>query len=121
MLPGMAMLEAGGLFTDVFAPLTSFAHGLTLRREANVVQWTYAGQSAIITQHDDGAVSATFVGEPAFEAVSGAYAAPAYLAFGGAIYPTTREGCVRMVDDMVAFFSGIREPRFTFVSALTTA
>ncbi|MGD1066914.1 MAG: hypothetical protein ABR975_08870 [Vulcanimicrobiaceae bacterium] len=117
----MAALEVSDLFTDVFAPLTSFAHGLTLRREANVVQWTYAGQSAIITQRDNGTVSGTFVGQPAFEAVSGTVAAPAYLAFGGATYSTTREGCVRMVDDMVAFFSGIREPRFAFVSALTTA
>jgi hypothetical protein len=33
----------------------------------------------------------------------------------------TREGCVRMVDDMVAFFGGVREPRFAFVAALPAA
>ncbi|HTW84136.1 MAG TPA: hypothetical protein VMD91_08730 [Candidatus Sulfotelmatobacter sp.] len=121
MLREMAALEAAGLFADVFAPLTTFAHGLSLRREGDVVQWTYAGQSAIIAQHDAGSVSATFVGEPAPEAVSGTLAAPAYLARGAAIYPMTRDGCARMVDDMVAFFGGVREPRFAFVEALTAA
>jgi hypothetical protein len=33
-------------------------------------------------------------------------------------YRLTREGSSHMVADMIAFFSGIREPRFTFVNAL---
>ena len=35
-------------------------------------------------------------------------------------YAMTRAGCERMVADMVAFFTGIREPRFTFVATQTS-
>ena len=117
----MAAFESVGLFTDAFAPLTTFAEGLTLRREGDLVQWSYAGQSAIIALREDGAVGATYIGEPTPEVVSGSVAAPAYRARGSATYPMTREGCVRMVDDMVAFFGGVREPRFAFVAALPAA
>jgi hypothetical protein len=121
MLAAMAAFESIGLFADAFEPLMSFAHGLTLCRDGDVVQWSFAGQSAIVAPRDGGVVGATFIGEPAHEVISGGLAAPAYCAKGSATYPLTRDGCTRMVADMVAFFGGTREPRFDFITTLPAA
>ena len=121
MLAGMAGLESIGLFSDAFEPLTTLAEGLTLHRDGDVVQWSYAGQAAIVAVGDEGFVDATFVGAPAREAVSGGFAAPAYRAKGISAYPVTRDGCARMVADMVAFFGGTREPRFDFIATFPAA
>jgi hypothetical protein len=100
------------------APLiSSFGDDLTLWRDGDVVHWSYDGQTVIVEQQADGAVAASFVDTPVLDEVSRTPASAVYRRTAGRRYALTTEGCSAMVGDMTAFFSGEREPFFTFVGA----
>jgi hypothetical protein len=100
------------------APLfSSFGEDLTLWRDGNVVHWAYEGQTVIVAQQADGAATASFVDAPGIDAVSGSAAAAIYRRTAERRYQLTEESCRAMVADMMAFFSGEREPFFTFTGA----
>jgi hypothetical protein len=100
------------------APLFSnFGDDLTLWRDGNVVHWSYEGQTVIVAQQDDGAATASFVDAPCVDAVSGSAASAVYRRTAERRYQMTEDSCRAMVADMIAFFSGEREPIFTFTGA----
>jgi len=96
---------------------TTFGEGVTLSRYENAVQWSYAGQSAVVELRAGGTLEATFVERPVLDGVSASPVAGVYRNTGSR-YRLSPEGCSRMVNDMVDFFQGVREPRFTFVNAI---
>jgi hypothetical protein len=57
------------------------------------------------------------VDAPGIDAVSGSAAAAIYRRTAERRYQFTEESCRAMVADMIAFFSGEREPFFTFTGA----
>jgi hypothetical protein len=100
------------------APLfSSFGDSLTLWRDGNVVHWSYEGQTVIVAQQADGAACATFVDAPAVDVVSGSNVSAIYRRTAERRYQMTVDSCRAMVSDMMAFFSGEREPIFTFTGA----
>jgi hypothetical protein len=101
---------------ETFAPLGTFGERLRFSRVGTAARWSYEGHAAIVELAGADRIVARFVGPPAIDAISGQPAAPVYLRYEHG-YAVTRAGCERMVADMVAFFSGTREPRFTFVAA----
>jgi hypothetical protein len=97
------------------APLfSSFGENLMLWRDGNVVHWSYEGQIVIVAQQPDGAATAAFVDAPSVDEVSGKPAAAIYRRTAERRYQMTEASCRAMVADMTAFFSGEREPIFTF-------
>jgi hypothetical protein len=114
----MASLESAWL-ADLAAPLVSkFGEGLTLCRDGRRVEWSYGGQSAVIELTPQGTLEAMFVERPVVDAVSSNLAAAVYRP-RHVPYSLTPAGCTRMVDDLVDFFSGVREPYFVFSNAHT--
>ena len=110
----MASLASIGLLS-AFAPLhAKFGERLSLRRDGNVVQWSLEGRLAIVELRSESVVHATFVERPALDSVSASPAAAVYRSSPTG-YRLAADGCARMVEDMCAFFSGAREPRFAFV------
>ena len=97
------------------APLFSnFGDDLTLWRDGNVVHWSYDRQSIVVSLQFDGSVDATFFDRPGTDEISGTEVAAVYRRKGDRAYRLTPSGCTTMVADMMAFFSGDREPLFTF-------
>jgi hypothetical protein len=110
--------QSASALASATAPLiSSFGDELTLWRDGNVVHWSYDGQTVIVAQQADGAVAASFVDTPTVDAISGAQASAEYRRSIDRRYQLTHDGCRAMVADMTAFFSGEREPFFTFVGA----
>jgi hypothetical protein len=102
---------------DALAPLgATFGERLRFSRDGTVARWSYGDHSATVELGGADRIVARFVAPPAIDAISGQPSAPVYQRYEHG-YALSRAGCERMVADMVAFFSGIREPRFTFVSA----
>lgn len=102
---------------DVFSPLNrAFGRRLTFSHEGAAAQWAFDGHLAIVELGAQDRIFARFVAPPDVDAVCGGASAAVY-ARGGSGYALTRAGCEHMVADMVAFFSGAREPLFTFVAA----
>jgi hypothetical protein len=100
---------------SVTAPLfSSFGDNLTLWRDGNVVHWSYEGQTVVVEQQADGAATASFIDAPTTDEVSGQAAAAIYRRTAERRYHLTEDSCRAMVSDMMAFFSGDREPIFTF-------
>ena len=100
------------------APLfSSFGGDLTLWRDGNVVHWSYEGQTVIVELQADGAATASFVDAPSVDEISQAPAAAIYRRTADRRYHLNEDSCRAMVSDMIAFFSGEREPFFTFFSA----
>ncbi|HEV3087852.1 MAG TPA: hypothetical protein VGX96_11560 [Candidatus Elarobacter sp.] len=113
----MAYPQPATWLADAFAPLEgTFGDRLRFARDGAVARWSYAGHAAIVELRGEDRIVARFVAPPEMDTVSGGPAAPVYQRYRDG-YALTRAGCERMVSDMVAFFSGIREPRFTFVAA----
>jgi hypothetical protein len=113
---GMAYPVPASWLAEVLEPLgTTFGERLIFSHDGPVARWSYDGHAAIVELGRTDRITARFVARPAIDAVSGRPAAPVYACEADG-YPLTRAGCERMVTDMVAFFSGIREPRFTFVA-----
>ncbi len=102
---------------DALVPLgTAFGDRLRFSRDGSTARWSYDGQAAEVQMRSDERIAARFVGTPTFDAVSGRLVTPVYVRYASG-YAMDRAGCERMVADMAAFFSGIREPRFSFVAA----
>jgi hypothetical protein len=100
------------------APLfSSFGDDLTLWRDGNVVHWSYEGQTIVIEQQADGAATASFVDAPSTDEISRTPASAIYRRTADRRYHLNEDSCRAMVGDMIAFFSGEREPFFTFVGA----
>jgi hypothetical protein len=102
--------------SGIAAPLAAkFGDDLTVSRSGNVVCWGYGGQSAVIELTPNGKMHATFIDTEAVDLVSSTPAAAAYRA--RPVYELTGASCSRMIADLADFFSGVREPRFTFIDA----
>jgi hypothetical protein len=93
--------------------ISKFGDRLTLVRDRDRVQWSFEGNAAIVELQPGGELRATFVAAPAIDEVSARPVSAVYRSHPHR-YQLTREGSARMIDDMVAFFSGTREPRFSF-------
>jgi hypothetical protein len=103
---------------DSMTPLCStFGDRLSLIRDRNCVQWSCDGHAAIVEFAAGDELRATFVSAPVLDEVTSLLVSAVYCPRPRS-YRLTREGSARMVSDMMAFFSGVREPRFTFVNAL---
>jgi cyanophycinase-like exopeptidase len=108
--------QTGSWLSALASPLVEkFGSDLTLSRTATTVYWGYGDQSAFIELLENGALLATFIDAPGVDAVSGAASAAVYRSH--ARYVLSASSCKRMIADLVDFFSGVREPRFTFVDA----
>jgi len=115
----MVTSESVRWFADLASPLFSkFGDGLTLCREGKRVEWSYDGRSAVVELTPQGTLEALFIERPTIDAVTSQEAAAVYRS-QQLPYALTPAGCTRMVDDMVDFFSGVREPRFVFATAYT--
>jgi hypothetical protein len=102
---------------DVLEPLRgAFGEELRFSRVGPVARWSYEGHAAIVELLGADRIVARFVAPPVIDAISGEPSAPEYVREVSG-YSLSRAGCERLVADMVAFFSGAREPDFTFVSA----
>jgi hypothetical protein len=100
------------------APLfSSFGDDLTLWRDGNAAHWSYDGQTVIVEQQPDSSMTASFVDAPANDEVSQTPVTAIYRRLGSRSYHLTEDSCKAMVADMIAFFSGEREPLFAFVGA----
>lgn len=108
---------AGNLAAATAPLFSSFGDDLILWRDGNVVHWSYDGQTVVVEQQGDGATTATFVDAPATDEISRTNVAAIYRRTTGRSYHLTEESCKAMVSDIIAFFSGEREPFFTFVDA----
>jgi hypothetical protein len=113
------VFSANGLnLAAATAPLfSSFGDDLTLWREGNVVHWSYEGQTVIVAQQDDGAATASFLDAPSIDQISGTPASAVYRRTAERRYHLNDDSARAMVGDMIAFFSGEREPLFTFIGA----
>ena len=79
------------------------------------MQWSYDGHAAIVEFQPGNELRATFLAPPVIDAVSSRHVCATYRPRQHG-YRLTREGSTRMVADMLAFFSGVREPQFEFMS-----
>jgi hypothetical protein len=113
----MGALGSTWSLASAMASLTErFGDDLTLWRDGGTACWRYDGQSVLITAVPDGTIEATFVDRPTVDAVSGSAAVAVYQRSAPGGYTLTADGGSRIADDMSAFFTGVRETRFTFVS-----
>ena len=99
-----------------FAPLVErFGRDLACTRDGALVSWSLDGQTAsIIARRDDQSVGVTFFDRPMLDACRSVCVSAAYRPRVGG-YPLAHHGVSAMVDDLLAFFTGVREPRFDFV------
>jgi hypothetical protein len=105
-------------FADVVSPLASqFGDRLTLVRDGNRVQWTVDGQAAVMELGAGSEIAASFVDRPSVDLAGGRPAAAVYRGRRTS-YGLDPDGCSVVVSDMLDFFSGTREPAFTFVDAV---
>jgi hypothetical protein len=111
-------VQTGSSLAATAAPLwANFGDDLTLWRDGDVVHWSYEGQTVTVEQQPDGAATASFVDAPSIDQVTGEPASAVYRRTANGRYHLTEESCRAMVADMIAFFSGDREPIFTFEGA----
>lgn len=102
--------------TDAFSPLASaFGGAMRFSRNETGAVWSYDGHSAIVELSGPDRILARFLAQPQLDEISGRPTTPVYESAPHG-YPLTPTGCERMVTDIVDFFSGTREPRFTFVT-----
>ena len=101
-------------FVSLAQPLFErFGPALTIERGDACVRWLLDGQTVTVAPGTDATLVATFATAPMRDAVSEMPLVATYR--GAAGYALDVRGVARIVDDLAAFFSGIREPRFAFV------
>lgn len=102
-------------FGDAFRALAE-CHGdrLSLTRGQASVEWSLAGDSVRVTPSHGETLDVAFIGRPAIESVGGAAGRPVYRRGDGS-YRLDARSSAHLVDDILAFFDGRREPRFVFV------
>jgi hypothetical protein len=116
-LPTMSFATPGRTFVDAFAPLVStFGERLSFSREGQQVQWSFDGHTVVVDLAATDWIAAHFIAPSGTDLVSGQSSSAVYAPDRRG-YALTNVDCERMVADMIAFFSGTREPRFTFVAA----
>ncbi len=108
---------SGYSLADCMTPLAAkFGNRLVLQRDGAAARWTFEEQSVVVELCPSGSIAATFIERPFIDGVSAQSVSSVYRSQAAA-YSPTHAGCTRMISDMVAFFSGAREPRFTFSDA----
>lgn len=113
----MEQYEPLSWLAESVKPLISkFGDRLSLVRDRNCVQWSFEGNAAIVEFQPGDELRATFVAAPVIDEVSSRPISAVYRSRHHR-YQLSPEGSARMVADMVAFFSGVREPRFAFINA----
>ena len=118
ILSPMDSASATWSLVDAVAPLiAAFGDRLRLWRDGEIACWGYDGMTVAVRRRLDGALDAAFLDRPCLDAVAGEPAAAAYRRLGAVPYAMSPVGAERIVADMTAFFEGVREPRFIFVSA----
>lgn len=107
------MFEPVASAVSPFGELTArFGERLAITREENVASWSLEGRTATVFAHRDGSLEAMFSDRAMLDATRSASVTAIYRPLRA--YALGPIGCSQMVDDMVAFFNGIREPRFSF-------
>ena len=105
-------MHEDGIVETPFAKLIGrFGERLSLRRDAATASWSFDGRTATVAVADDGALEATFADRAVVDAAGTGRVVAIYRA---GRYALGHGGGARLVDDMIAFFSGVREPRFAF-------
>jgi hypothetical protein len=113
----MSYANPSAVFAEAFNPLvTTFGERLCFWREGRQAQWSFEGHVVIVELAATDRVAAQFIAAPETDLVSGRPSSAVYAPERRG-YALTSADCERMVADMIAFFSGTREPRFTFVAA----
>ncbi len=113
----MSYANLGQTFAATFSPLVStFGERLSFSREGQQAQWSFDGHVVVVELAATDWIAAQFIAPAGTDVVSGRPSAAVY-ASDRCGYAMTNADCERMVADMIAFFSGTREPRFTFVAA----
>lgn len=113
----MISAHAGPGGPDSFGPLiAAFGDRLVIRREPGRVEWSLDGAVVSVDVDAAGRAAAQFVAPSSTDLVSRRPSSAVYVRDRSG-YALTAAGCSHMADDMIAFFSGTREPRFTFVAA----
>jgi|GEM_PF-1906809 len=98
---------------SAFAPLVErFGRHLDCSHDGITVSWSLDGQMASVVPRAGGSVGVTFLDRPRLDMCRSVFVSAAYRPNGGG-YALAAHGVSRMVDDLVAFFAGVREPRFT--------
>jgi hypothetical protein len=98
-----------------FAPLVErFGRNLACSRDGASVSWFLDGQIASVVPRADDSVGVTFLDRPTLDVCRSVFVSAAYRPNGGG-YALAANGVSHMVDDLVSFFVGSREPRFAFV------
>lgn len=98
-----------------FEPLLErFGDDLACSRDGASVSWSLDGQMASVIPRADGTVGVTFFDRPTLDRGRSTRASATYRPYGGG-YALANRGVSRMVEDLLAFFAGVREPRFAFV------
>ncbi|GAC1491395.1 MAG: hypothetical protein NVS3B17_21550 [Vulcanimicrobiaceae bacterium] len=97
-----------------FASLqTRFGSSLAHRRDGLGASWSLDGRIATVSPRADGTLDATFTDRVVSDVASTTPVVAVYRPKSGR-YALGPAGTTRMVDDMIAFFSGVREPHFAF-------
>jgi hypothetical protein len=113
----MSYASLAPTFAATFGPLVStFGERLSFSREGRQAQWSFDGHVVVVELAATDWIAAHFIAPPGTDIVSGRPSAAVYEPDRRG-YAVTSVDCERMVADMIAFFSGTREPRFTFVAA----
>lgn len=81
-------------------------------RNGNAVCWEMDGLVASVACDGNAGVRATFSGNATRDTISASNVTPMYRSESS--YRLTSDGVSRLSADLAAFFSGTREPRFTF-------
>ncbi len=111
----MAYVPSGPFDTAFFELHARFGTRFGVRRESDGVWWTYDGLAVGVAPVGDLGVEieARFVERPTRDRASTEAVAPTYVT--ARRYRLTSRDASAFASDVVAFFSGIREPRFAFV------
>lgn len=91
-----------------------FGTSVTATRRGETAIWRYRGQSVSVSFVAGGVVEASFAEHPVPDQVSKVECEAIYRATSR--YALNEGGSSQMVDDMIAFFSGVRAPRFRFAA-----
>lgn len=109
----MSFVSAGSV-AAAFAPLhETLGSRLTIVRDRGVVRWCFDGLEAVVESTGPESVGVIFRASGLRDAVMDGTIAPQYRS--DATYRLTSDGAKRLAGDVLAFFSGTREPRFRFV------
>ena len=92
-----------------------FGSELTLARTGDRARFAYDGQAAVVECTTAGTVRVTFEDRPARDRGLAREWIARYRT-AGADYSLADGGCERLARDVADFFSGVREPQFTFTS-----